>query len=62
MKKSNLALSFLEAVGKANEKLMSDAGAKIRTMGWRIFECCWDPVTQAEAEKRFTEGTFVAKS
>jgi hypothetical protein len=62
MKKSNLALPFLEAVGKANEKLMGHDGDKIRLLGWRIFENCWDVETQAEAEQKAVEWTLWPKA
>jgi hypothetical protein len=42
IKKSNLALFFLEAIGKANKKLMGYNKDKIRLLDWRIFKNFWD--------------------
>jgi hypothetical protein len=37
-------------------------GTKIRLLGWRIFENCWDVETQAEAEQKAVEGTLWPKA
>ncbi len=63
MRKKDLALPFLKAVGKAyNHMCTSKIGLTRRLSAWRQFEVCWDILTQAEAIQRFNNGTLYSQT
>lgn len=63
MKKSDLSVPFLEALGEAYVTMCTtEDGRKRHERAWRQFEICWDPSTQAEATARFEAGTLYPKA